>query len=661
MSTDRGPAPGALRVLLVEDNPCDVLVVQALVAAVAAPRIALLQAGSLAEARAVLAGEWVDAVLLDLSLPDAVDMEALQALHDHHPCVPVVVLTGRDDAETGMRALQLGAQDYLRKAGTEPEVLARSLRYAVERFRLLGALRGELGRREAAEALARGREEGRERALSLLRATMEATADGILVVDTERRVSGSNLQYVRMWGVAEPLPGMADDRALLESIREQVLDFEGFRTRVDELYATPAAEASDVVELTGGRFFERYTRPQTIAGEIVGRVWSFRDVTDRLHLEARVRHEEKMEAVGRLAGGIAHDFNNVLTTIKGTTALLLADLPAGSALLEDLEAIAGAADRAASLTGQLLALGRRQVLHPTTVHLNDLVSASAKVLARMLGDRVRIVTRLDPALGRVRVDAEQIHQVLVSLALNARDAMAGGGTLTLQTRNLAPADEGARGVAHPVLGAVQLLVRDTGHGMSPEVQDRIFEPFFTSRPNATGLGLATAYGVVEQSGGLLTVSSAPAAGATFSLAFPRLAEEPAPPAAARGEPGTSTVLLVDDEEPVRNLVARILQRGGHHVLRAAGGEEAMRVAEAHPGRIHLLLTDVIMPGLTGPRLAERLCAVRTGLRVLFMSGYTEEEIPADSLPAGALGLLQKPFEPHELLSRVRHCLSDPLG
>jgi two-component system, cell cycle sensor histidine kinase and response regulator CckA len=400
-------------------------------------------------------------------------------------------------------------------------------------------------------------------------------------------------------------------------------------------------------------------------GRLVGILGIGRDVTERLSLEQQLRQAQKMEAVGRLAGGIAHDFNNILTAITGHADLLLQDLGASDPRREDVEEIRRSGERAASLTRQLLAFSRQQVLQPKVVDLNALVMDMDKLLRRLIGEDIELATVLDPALGRVRADPGQLEQVIANLAVNARDAMPQGGKLTLETRNV-DLDQGYA-VRHSMVqpGPYALLaVSDTGIGMDAETQSHIFEPFFTTKPRGqgTGLGLATVYGIVKQSGGFIWVYSEPAHGATFKIYVPRVdapaeSAAAAPAAASADVPGGSeTILLAEDEPAVRAVARQGLERRGYTVLVASSGSEALALAQQLGATINLLVTDVVMPGMSGRDLAERLAAQRPGVRVLYISGYTDNAIVRHGILDPGLAYLQKPFHPDALARKVREVL-----
>ena len=406
-------------------------------------------------------------------------------------------------------------------------------------------------------------------------------------------------------------------------------------------------------------------------GAVVGFVSVARNITARKQAEAALRDSEaqlrqaqKMDAVGRLAGGIAHDFNNMLTVLQGRVELLLHRRRWDEGAERDLELMQRVTERAAKLTGQLLAFSRKQVMQPKVLDLGELVAGMGPMLQRLIGEDVDLTILNPPGLGRVHADPGQLEQVLLNLAVNARDAMPGGGQLALATANVTL--DAAFTRAHP--GAtpgryVLLRVRDTGVGMDTETQARIFDPFFTTKEvgKGTGLGLAMVYGIVKQSAGYIAVESAPGRGATFDLYFPRV-DQPADtpgPEPGREEPaaGTETVLLVEDEADVRALAREILEGQGYRVIEAVDGAEAERKVRSHAGRVHLLLTDVVMPDVRGDVLAESLQAAGLVDRVLYMSGYTDVAHVRDKASAGSL--LQKPFSPRELAARVRAAVDTP--
>jgi PAS domain S-box-containing protein len=401
-------------------------------------------------------------------------------------------------------------------------------------------------------------------------------------------------------------------------------------------------------------------------GRITGVLQAVVPVTERKLLEEQLRQVQKMEAVGRLAGGVAHDFNNLLTAIRGYAELLAEDLPAGGKMNRDAREIVLAADRAAALTRQLLAFSRRQVMALEVIDANASLRSVAGLLRRMIGEDIRLILRLNPALGPVRVDPTQFEQVIINLGVNARDAMPQGGSLIIATRNFE--FDQALIKAHPDLKpgpGVLLEVRDNGEGMDERVLSHIFEPFYTTKAKGkgTGLGLSTVFGIIKQSGGDISVESTPGQGTVFRIYLPRAKQRPAAaaPGPAQDEPGRGreTVLLVEDEEAVRSLTARLLRSQGYRVLEAGGGAEALRLAEELKEPLDILVTDVVMPGLSGRELARRLCELRPRLKVLYISGYAEKVVAHHGVLDPGIAFLPKPFTRQGLLRKVRETLDYP--
>jgi PAS domain S-box-containing protein len=397
-----------------------------------------------------------------------------------------------------------------------------------------------------------------------------------------------------------------------------------------------------------------------------------RDVTEQRRLQQQLAQAQKMEAIGRLAGGIAHDFNNLLTVILSNSEMVLEALPAGDPNRPDVDDVRRAAMGAASLTRQLLAFSRQQVLELQVVDLNAVIRNLEKMMRRVIGEDIEVATQLAADLGVVRADVGQLEQVLMNLAANARDAMPAGGKLTIETANLHVGAEVTRQFDAPPLGlSVMLAVSDTGVGMDEATKARIFEPFFTTKElgRGTGLGLATVYGIVKQLRGFILTYSEPAQGTTFKIYLPRVEAE-APVASTTAEPkepqrGTETVLLVEDAPQVRAVTRQVLERLGYVVLDAPNAETALQIAEQHRAPIHLLLTDVVMPGLSGRELADRLMPMRPEIKVLFVSGYTNDATLRRGILTSGMAYLQKPFTPHALAQKIRSLLdargTEPIG
>ena len=398
-------------------------------------------------------------------------------------------------------------------------------------------------------------------------------------------------------------------------------------------------------------------------GELLTMTGTIQDITQRKRLEEQLLQAQKMESVGRLAGGVAHDFNNLLTVINGYCDLMLEGMEPSDPLKEQLKEVRGAGQRAAALTQQLLAFSRRQVMRPQVLDLNGFLRETERLLQRLIGEDIQLATVLDAALGRVKADPGQINQVILNLAVNARDAMPGGGRLTIETANVDIGAEGAAAQAGWRAGRyVRLSVSDTGAGMDAETRRHLFEPFFTTKPagQGTGLGLSSVYGIVQQSDGWISVYSEPGQGTQFHVYLPRL-EDPGEAAAAPMENpapafGTETILVTEDQDNVRKLVSRMLRGFGYHLLEAANGEEALAVAAAHAGPIHLLITDVVMPAMSGRELGAELKRRRPEIRVLYMSGYTGNAIARRGLLEEGVAFIQKPFTAESLAGKVRDTL-----
>jgi signal transduction histidine kinase/ActR/RegA family two-component response regulator len=385
------------------------------------------------------------------------------------------------------------------------------------------------------------------------------------------------------------------------------------------------------------------------------------DITDRRQLEEQLRQAQKMDAVGRLAGGVAHDFNNLLMVINGYTEVLLEQLAAGSAMYHKVQSIQQAADRAATLTRQLLAFSRKQLLELKVVDVNTVVGDMERLLRPLIGENIELITRLSTETGHTRADAGQLEQVIMNLVVNAKDAMPEGGKLTVQSADVTVRHDSEHRFIQPGRYAV-ISVSDTGHGMDKETQSRIFEPFFTTKEKGkgTGLGLSTVYGIVKQSNGYVFAQSEPGAGTTFYVYLPRVEDSAEELSPAKSQPneagGCETVLLVEDEESVRELVRVTLVSRGYKVIEAENGECGLRVAEAFKEKIDILITDVVMPGIGGRELAKKLVSLRPGISVLYLSGYTEDAVVAPGALGPGTAFLQKPFTLQNLAKKVREVL-----
>jgi two-component system cell cycle sensor histidine kinase/response regulator CckA len=465
------------------------------------------------------------------------------------------------------------------------------------------------------------------------------------------RPDSGPLTYERLIGTVHP-----EDRAGIDSLIRASL--EGGVPLLPHEYRVQRADGS--VRVLSGTV----TTERDVSGKVVRLVGSVQDVTERRLLEAQLREAQKLEAIGRLAGGVAHDFNNLLTVILGFVETMLDGMPEGDRQRGGAEQIRLAARRAAGLTQQLLAFGRRQMFRLEVFDLNEVLGEMREILRRLIGEQIEITISPGARVATIKADRGQIEQVVLNLALNARDAMPAGGRLAIATANVDPPGGWPAGAA--AAPCLVLTVTDTGIGMSPELQAHIFEPFYTTKDvgQGTGLGLATVHGIVSQTGGRIEVRSAPGQGTRFLVHLPCAVDEAAPAAGPPAAPlggGDETVLVVEDDDAVRSLVAEVLRRRGYQVLEAVEGEQAVDLVGRHAGPLHLLLTDVVMPGMGGQDLARRLLGLRPGLRVLLISGYSGERGDPVGPLTGAMAFLQKPFSPGALVGKVREVLDLPAG
>ena len=488
------------------------------------------------------------------------------------------------------------------------------------------------------------------------RAVFFDAADPMLILDDERAIIEANTAACALFDVTyDAIRGRSLDGLVAD-------DGEVVATSWRELLAFGEAKRELHVRRPEGLHLIECSYRARVHGH--RHLCIARDITDRRMLEERVAHSEKIESVGRLAGGIAHDFNNLLTAILGYTELLLGNRSANDADRADLEEIQRAGQRAAALTQQLLAFSRKQVLLPKDVDLNQTVAGLQLMLSRLIREDISLTCTLAPVPALVRVDPVQLEQVIVNLVLNARDALPSGGEIRLDVARVARSRVDVPPESHVAASEfVRLRVIDTGIGISPEARAHLFEPFFTTKEvgKGTGLGLASVYGIVRQSNGWINVESAPGRGTTFTMHFPavvdRLEPDRARPAATLDQAdGRETILLVEDEDSVRGIIGAVLRRQGYHVLEAATPASACETFERRGGDIDLLLTDVVMPEMNGPALAQRLVGARPELRVLFISGYADVAVQIDPDNPN-VGFLSKPFQASTLTGRVREMLA----
>jgi hypothetical protein len=586
-------------------------------------------------------------ILSDYSMPHFSGLRALELLRASGRDIPFILISGTVGEDVAVQAMRDGATDYLLK--DRPARLGSAVKRALAEKQL---------RVEGQEA-----EVAQARLAERMRFALQNANVGIWDLDyTTGIIRGSEIFESHLGLLPGTFGGTVG--ALVAAIHP--LDRDAMGETIAE------------VSRAGGDFSAVYRtlRPGgTVAwvngmgrvqlgadGEPLRGIGISLDVTERHTLEEQFHQAQKMEAVGRLAGGVAHDFNNLLTVILGFCELSIGDLEPGDPRRADIEEIRKAGERAAGLTRQLLAFSRKQIIEPIVLDLNLIATDMRPMLCRLIGEDVKVVLALRPDLAPVRADRGQVEQVVMNLAVNARDAMLKGGILTIETANVELDEHYAKTHQTVKPGAyVALTVSDTGTGMTPEVQARLFEPFFTTKEvgKGTGLGMATVYGIVTRSGGSVGVYSEIGKGTSFKVYFPRadaaeIVLAGAPPVAPV-RVGTQTVLVVEDEEGLRELAKRLLQRQGYTVLVAANADEALRLFEAHQS-IDVILTDVVMPGASGPELTRQLVEQRPALRVIYMSGYTEDAIVQHGVLKPGIAFLNKPFNSETLGTKIREVL-----
>jgi two-component system cell cycle sensor histidine kinase/response regulator CckA len=607
-----------IRVLLVEDNPGDARLFTELLRDAGASRLSMVHVDRLAVALDRLNRDPFDVMLLDLSLPDANGLDTLVRAHAQAPKIPIVVLTGHDDEALAVRAVRAGAQDYLVKGHVDGELLVRSIRYASERGRAIEAL---------------------ERREEHYRSLIEQSLDLISILNLDGTIRYASPSHERVLGY--PV-GELVGRNVLTLVHPE--DVGGVQSALDNGNNGRAVECRVHHSDGSWRVLESFSRDLSHVAGVNGMVVNSRDITERKRLEEQLHHSQRLEAVGRLAGGVAHDFNNLLMVITGYSHMLLDAMHPGDPARLDLEQVVKASERATDLTRQLLAFSRRQGVRASLVDLNALVREMDRMLRRMLGEDIEFTVILAPELKVVHADPGQIEQVILNMVVNARDAMPGGGKLLLETRN----------TGTPAQDSVTLSIRDTGIGMDAQVRSRIFEPFFTTKEHGTGLGLATSYGIIKENGGDLRVESTPGKGTTFHIELPVAAQTADFLEAASLKDiakGTETILLVEDEDGVRRVVETMLKRHGYNVLSSGSAKDALAAARQHDGIIQLLITDMVMPGMSGRKMAECLVESRPDMKVLYVSGYGD-----GSVSQSDAHFLQKPFSTEELAAKVREML-----
>jgi PAS domain S-box-containing protein len=639
-----------IKVLLIDDNPGDIRLIQEMLKE-GGVKLKMDLADRLSTGLEHLMKGAPDVILLDLGLPDSQGFDTFKRVHTQVSHVPIIVLTGLADKTLALKAVREGAQDYLVKSRIDNNLLVRAVRYAIERKRVEKALL---------------------ESQRTLEAVVETAPSLIVLTDPE----GQILLFNR---ACEELTGYKREEVLGKTIPELFLPPEWIPV-VQKRFADPYAPEVQAPHENPWKTKSGKERPiewrcTVLPSPKDGRpciLGTGIDITERkraekemAELQEQLRQSQRMEAIGQLAGGVAHDFNNLLTIIKGNSQLSLMGLKGEDpSLRRNIEEIMKATDRASGLIRQLLAFSRSQVMEMKVIDLNMLITDLDTMLRRVIGEDIELAIQLAEDVGRVRTDPGQIEQVILNLAVNARDAMSEGGKLIIKTQNVEIDEDYVWAHVGVTSGSYAMLsITDTGCGMTPEVKDHLFEPFFTTKEvgKGTGLGLSTAYGIVKQSRGNICAYSEPGRGTTFKIYLPRV-DEPLKEMSERvlrkeSPRGNETILIVEDQEEVRKLTVQILRRQGYTVFEASHGEEAMRVAQGHAEEgIDLLLTDVVMPGMSGRELAEKLGFLLPKMKVLYMSGYTDDAIVRHGVLEEGVNCLQKPFTLDSLARKVREVL-----
>ena len=613
-----------LRVLLVEDNAVDAKFITGLLNLPAAT-LHCQHVTRLVEALGHLERNNPDVILLDLNLEDSAGYETFDRIHQAAFHAAILVLSGSDDEELAIKTVREGAQDYLVKGTFDGRLLLRSIRYAIERKRSEEALR---------------------QSEATVRAIFENSVDGIVIFTDDGICLEANAAAAALINISRN-----------ELIGCRLCDFceKGFEQVWPELRAAASGRGQFWAHLKDGarRLLDYCFTANILPGQHLGML---RDITEQQDMEEQLRDSQKMEAVGRLAGGVAHDFNNILGIISGH-AELLESSASSQAERDRAEKIISATEKAASLTRQLLAFGRKQVMTLKLLDLATVLEGISSMVDCLMGAEVQISIQATKNVGLVRADQSQMEQVIMNLTANAREAMPEGGTFTITIDRYLSSDQPEL----PPGEYVRLSISDTGAGISQEVQSRIFEPFFTTKKTGSGLGLSTVYGIVKQSGGYITVESEAQRGSTFSVYLPVVTGSPLNPAPLESRkrshvPGHETILLVDNEEDLRNASSEYLESCGYRVLTAGDGKEAIEICNRYAGPISLLISDIVMPKLSGRGLVDHVRKTRPGTNVLIISGYGADAVWRHGIALDPSCFLQKPFTFQNLSAQIRAIL-----
>jgi PAS domain S-box-containing protein len=648
-----------IRILLVEDSKTDAKLVTRELRKLVRPAEVERVDHAAAMRSALQNGAW-DIVLSDWSLPKFGALAALEVLKETGRDLPFIIVSGTIGQEAAVDAMRAGARDYVLKDNLG---------------RLVPAIERELREYQVRAA---HREDQIRRA-----AIIDCALDPIIGMDHTGRVTEFNPAAVREFGysrdeaigreladliIPEPLRDahrkglaryLAEGSSVVLGKTIEVIAVHRDGTEIPIELAITQLGTISPPQFMG--FIRNLSERSKAEAAVIGR---HRAEEALRQSEAQLRQAQKMDAIGRLAGGVAHDFNNMLSVILSYGELLLDSLKPNDPMRADIEEMRKAALRAAGLTRQLLTFSRQQVMEPKVIDLREALASMEKMLCRLLGEDIDLVFSVPQSVGHVKADPSHIEQVILNLAVNARDAMPTGGKLTIELANVFLDSEYALNHWPAQSGRyVMLAVTDTGIGMDRETQARIFEPFFTTKPKGkgTGLGLSTVFGIAQQSGGNIWVYSEPGKGTTFKVYLPRVQADldmSKPPPSPKTLRGKETVLLVEDEEQVRAVVLSVLRRQGYKVIVAQHAGEALLLCEQHPEPIHLLLTDVVMPQMSGPELAKRLVATRPEIKVICMSGYTDDSIFRHGVLEAGVAFLQKPVTPGTLAKKVREVLDE---
>ena len=592
-----------------------------------------------------------DIVLSDFSMPSFNGLRAAELMRKSGFEIPFILLSGTMGEELAVEAMKHGASDYLLK--NRVDRLGPAVRRALEQKKIR-----EEQRRTNAELVWK---------TAFLEAQVDSALDGILVVDAHGKRILQNQRLIQIFKIPDAIVNDQNDSVLFDYAVHQVKNPDEWARRIQDLYKNPDKVGRDEVELADGTVLDRYSAPvRDRAGNYYGRIWTFRDITDRRRLEEQFRQSQKLEAIGLLAGGVAHDFNNLLSVIQGYCSMFeMKDVPPEDQHKYVVE-IQLAVERAAALTRQLLTFSRRQPMQMRPIDLNGVVSKIARMLQRILGEDISLQVKYSSHALFLNADAGMLDQVLLNLAVNSRDAMPNGGQLIIETA-AGEVDKLIPAPVPPRKGHFACLkVSDTGCGIPPELLARIFEPFFTTKEvgRGTGLGLATVHGIVQQHQGWIDVASEPGEGTTFSVYLPQLAHVPDPPASTAERVqtlgGAETILVVEDEATLRRLFRNMLTRLGYRILEAPTGAAALEIWKQNRNEIQLVLTDLVMPdGMTGIDLSQRLLKDRADLPVIYISGYSREAVDSTVDLQEGVNFLPKPFQLEKLAQIVRLSLDAP--